>query len=236
MHEGDRELYTLLEIVSHELRSPLTSIKGFASTLVDKWDRFDDETKKSLLQTINKDADRVTRLVGELLDLSRLEAGRLSLHKQPVRPAVLAARVVEHVAPQAPQHDLRVDVPESVPEVLADADKLEQVLTNLVENAVKYTQGGKVTIAAGPANGNSGRLVQISVADEGDGVPPAERTTVFEKFFRRSEGLAKSRPGSGLGLYICKGLVEAHGGSIWVDQADGGGALFAFTLPRSAAE
>ncbi|MGH2773079.1 MAG: sensor histidine kinase [Actinomycetota bacterium] len=235
MEKGDRELYTLLEIVSHELRSPLTSIKGFASTLVDKWERFDDATKRSLLDTINKDADRITRLVGELLDLSRLEAGRLILNKKPVKPAAVAQRVVEHIADRAPEHELKVEIDESIPDVLADPDKVEQVLTNLVENAVKYTAGGTVTIASRRATrGESNGLVEISVTDQGEGIPAPDRDQIFAKFFRRQEGLAKSKPGSGLGLYICRGLVEAQGGSIWVDDAQGGGAAFAFTLPAAA--
>ena len=216
-----------ISAVSHELRSPLTSVKGFTSTLLNKWDRLDDETKKHLLFTIDTDADRVTRLIGELLDVSRLEAGRLYLHRQMVPVSQVARRVVERVAPLSSKHTLEAVFPDVFPDVYADPDKVQQVLTNLVENAVKYTDGGHVRVTGSPVDAG----VQVTVSDEGEGIPPEHRHQVFNKFFRRIGG---SPTGTGLGLYISKGLVEAHGGRIWVEEAPGGGALFAFTLPVSA--
>ena len=218
----------VISAVSHELRSPLTSVKGFTSTLLNKWDKFDDETKKHLLFTINSDADRVTRLINELLDVSRLEAGRLQLRRQMLDIPAIAQRVVDRIQPRAEKHTLKTDFSGDFPQVYADPDKIEQVLTNLVENAVKYTEDGEV-IVAGEAEESQ---VTISVTDHGEGIPVDQRHQVFGKFFRRGER-AGNPTGTGLGLYISKGLLEAHGGRVWVDESPEGGAVFSFTLPRT---
>lgn len=213
-----------ISAVSHELRSPLTSVKGFTSTLLNKWDRLDDETKKHLLLTIDTDADRVTRLIGELLDVSRLEAGRLFLNRHIVRIPHVARRVIERVRHLSSNHTIEAEFPDDFPDVFADPDKVQQVLTNLVENAVKYSSGGRVLVTGSLED----TMVRVAVTDEGEGIPSENRSQVFRKFYGRIGG---SPTGTGLGLYISKGLVEAHGGRIWVDDAPGGGALFAFTLP-----
>lgn len=223
----DQAKSEVISAVAHELRSPLTSVKGFTSTLLRRWDRFDDEAKKHLLATINADADRVTRLIGELLDVSRLEAGRLPLLRRMVQLSDVASRVVERIRPQAQNHELAYEFPEHFPQVYADPDKIEQVLTNLVENAVKYTAGGQVRVLGSLHDST----VQVAVSDEGQGVAAEHRFQVFQRFFRQRDDA--SNPGTGLGLYISKGLVEAHGGRIWVDSADTGGAVFTFTLPRA---
>jgi len=217
----------VISAVAHELRSPLTSVKGFTSTLLHRWDRFDDDQKKHLLATINSDADRVTRLIGELLDVSRLEAGRLPLSRRMIKLDDIASRVVERIRPRATGHQIAFEFPDHFPEVFADSDKIEQVLTNLVENAVKYTAGGTVRVA-GSLQDTS---VLVSVSDEGSGIAQEHKYQVFHKFFR--ERAHAQNPGTGLGLYISKGLVEAHGGRIWVENGTGGGAIFSFTLPLS---
>lgn len=226
----DIEKSEVISSVAHELRSPLTSIKGFASTLVRRWDRFEEHRRKQILSTIEADADRVTRLVVELLDLSRLEEGRLQLDKRPIVVASIAASVLDHLRATAPNHVLEIDFPKNFPHVTGDPDKVEQILTNLVENAIKYTQGGRVRVFG--SDDKSGIIVGVS--DQGEGIPAEDRESVFEKFFRRGApgpGGAAPPSGSGLGLYISKGLVEAHGGKIWVEEASGGGTMFAFTLP-----
>jgi PAS domain S-box-containing protein len=225
----DLEKSEVISAVSHELRSPLTSVKGFTSTLLNKWDRFDDDTKKHLLATINSDADRVTRLLGELLDVSRIEAGRLQLRRQLLGIDEVAERVVSRIQPQSEEHVLKLNLPPQLPEVFADPDKVEQVLTNVLENAVKYTDRGVVEVT-GAADGDH---VLVSVADQGEGIPEEQRQSVFGKFFRRLGDRRDNPTGTGLGLYISKGLVEAHGGRMWVDEAPGGGAQFTFTLPTS---
>jgi PAS domain S-box-containing protein len=218
----------VISAVSHEIRSPLTSIKGFTSTLLSKWERFDDETKRHLLLTINSDADRMARLIGELLDVSRLESGRLQLQRRQVDLVELADAVVERLKDRSEVHDLQMMLPGGFPQVYADPDKIEQVLTNLVENAVKYTEEGEVTISGAPEDGH----VTVSVSDQGDGIPEAHHSQIFGKFYRRGER-SDNPSGTGLGLYISKGLVEAHGGRIWVEEAPGGGARFSFTIPTS---
>ncbi|HYN98482.1 MAG TPA: ATP-binding protein [Actinomycetota bacterium] len=218
----------VISAVAHELRSPLTSVKGFASTLLRRWDRFDDDHKKHLLATINTDADRVTRLIGELLDLSRLEAGRLPLSRQMISLDDITSRVVERIKPRAENHEIGYEFPDGFPQVYADSDKVEQVLTNLLENAVKYTPGGRVRIIGTLQDS----VVLVSVTDEGKGIAHEHRYQVFNKFFR--ERAQAQNPGTGLGLYISKGLVEAHGGRIWVENGADKGAVFCFTLPMGS--
>jgi hypothetical protein len=226
---GDRSGIAIVSTVSHELRSPLTSVKGYVSLLLNRWDRIDDDKKREMLTQVHDDADRVTRLVTELLDISRLETGRLVLRRQLVDVADLATTVVDKVRMAHPDLQCEVRVADDVPRVYADPDKLEQVLTNLVENAAKYgsLQGMAVTARLdGPA-------VRVSVSDEGEGIPADDLPRVFTKFFRRDHG----RPsGTGLGLWISRGLVEAHGGELVATSEPGQGATFTFTLPTDAFE
>lgn len=182
----------VISAVSHELRSPLSSIKGFTSTLLNRWDVLDEATKKHLLETINSDSDRVTRMINELLDVSRLESGRLELRRERIQVDGIIRKVVDRFLPRLEKHSLTVDMNGSSPKLLADADKVEQVITNLIENALKYTPGGRVQITAV----SSSPLVKVSVTDEGEAIPLDQRKRVFDKFFR------SERPGnpSGTGL------------------------------------
>jgi PAS domain S-box-containing protein len=210
--------------VSHELRAPLTSVKGYTSLLINRWDRLGDKAKLMMLQQVNHDAARVTRLITELLDISRLDSGRLKLHRQLVDIPQLATSVVAKVRLEYGALEARMEFPADFPKVYADPDKLEQVLVNLVENACKYgsTQG---LLIAGAARQRS---VSVSVTDRGEGIPPADVPRVFTKFYRRDAG----RPtGSGLGLWISRGLVESHGGKLVAESNRGTGATFRFTLP-----
>jgi signal transduction histidine kinase len=219
---AERDRADLVSTVAHELRSPLTSVKGFTATLLNKWDRFNDEQRKLMLQTVNADADRVTRLIAELLDVSRIDADRLELHKQVVDVPAAVRRMIDGrvAAGEAPDR-FRLDVCGQLPEVWLDPDKLDQVLANLLDNAVRHG-AGQVVIGIEPA----GDGLAISVSDHGDGVAPEVRGLVFRRFWR-----AGRRGGTGLGLYIVKGLVEAHGGGVAVTDAASGGALFRVTLP-----
>jgi signal transduction histidine kinase len=218
----------LVSTVSHELRSPLTSVKGFTKTLLAKWDRFTDEQKKTMLATVNEDADRVTRLLGELLDVSRIDAGRVQLRRQMIDPAAIAHRVVERAAMTAEDRLVTAQIADGMPPLYADPDKIEQVLTNLIDNALKYSDGPvRLRTAVAPEE------VTFTVEDEGPGIPEAHLTHVFVKFFRKP---GERRTGTGLGLYISKGLVESHGGRIWVTSEEGKGAAFHFTLPRGGLE
>ena len=214
----------IIATVSHELRSPLTSIKGFTSLLLSRWDGIADDRKKEMLEQVRHDADRVTRMLTELLDISRLEAGRLSLRVRPIDLRALAVSVVEKVALVEADLEATVTFPDELPEVDADGDKVEQVLTNLVENAAKYASPQGLRIDGAVTDGG----VAVSVSDRGPGIPAEDLPRVFERFFRREEG----RPtGTGLGLWISRGLVEAHGGTLTATSTEGEGSTFCFTIP-----
>ena len=218
----------LVSTVSHEIRSPLTSVKGFTKTMLAKWDRFTDDQKKQMLATVNEDADRVTRLLGELLDVSRIDAGRLQLRRQMVDPRAIAERLVDRICATRDGADVTASMPDDMPKLYADPDKIEQVFSNLVENALKYGEGA-VTVTC-EVNAETCHFV---VADHGPGIPTEYLAAIFTKFFRRS---GERRTGTGLGLYITKGIIEAHGGRIWAESPDGSGAQFHFTLPRGGLE
>ena len=213
----------LIATVSHEIRSPLTTIKGFTKTLLDRWERLDDNTKLDMLRAINEDADRVTRILTELLDVSRLEAGKLSLHLRPVDVRALAGEVVAALEGRSEQHVVRL-IPGTELEVLADADKVRQVLTNLIENAQKYSNNGTITVTCEREQETG----VIAVSDEGPGVPLELADQIFEKFSRRD--LPGTPSGTGLGLYISRGLVEAQGGEIGA-RFEQGSTTFWFRLP-----
>jgi PAS domain S-box-containing protein len=241
----------MVAMVSHELRSPLTSIKGYTSLLLERWDGLADDDKVMMLGQVGRDADRVTRLIGELLDIGRLESGRLVLRRRLVDLPVLTRSVLDKVRLEYPGMEARVEWSDPFPAVYADPDKVEQVLTNLLENACKYASrrglvvSGTVqpppTAAGGPASSEPGspppgvrspapaeREVVVVVSDRGAGIAADDLPQVFTRFFRRSEG----RPdGSGLGLWISRGLVEAHGGRLTASSIPGEGSAFRFTLP-----
>ncbi|GAA1009437.1 PAS domain-containing sensor histidine kinase [Acrocarpospora pleiomorpha] len=223
----ERSRADLVSTVAHELRSPLTSVKGFTATLLAKWDRFNDAQKLVMLQTVNADADRVTRLITELLDVSRIESGRLEIRRQLVDIPARARRLIAgRVAAGEPEDRFVLTVAGELPETWLDQDKIDQILGNLLENAVRHGRG-KVTIVVEPVEWG----VAVSVRDEGEGVAPEQVSRVFRQFWR---GNGRRRGGTGLGLFIVKGLVEAHGGAISVQRAPGGGAEFRFTVPTGA--
>jgi len=222
----------LISTVAHELRSPLTSVKGFSSTLLRRWDRFTDDQKRLMLQTIEADADRVTRLITELLDISRIDAGRLEVRKQPVDIYGAIERHIERFVASGYERDrFALSGHESaLPEVWADPDRLDQILANLMENAVKHGEG-TVSLSVAPTKQDDGEAVAVTIGDEGEGIPPENYPMIFTRFWHRSR-----RGGTGLGLYVVRGLVEAHGGTVSVGQAASGGAEFRFTLPAGAPE
>ena len=219
----------IVSTVSHELRAPLTSVKGYTSLLLNRWDRIDDEQKKLMLGQVHHDADRVTRLVTELLDISRLETGRLHLHRQLIDIPAISKSVVEKVGLEYGGLECVVEFDEAFPRVYADADKIEQVLTNLVENAAKYASPKQMRVAGTVLDGR----VEVAVHDVGEGIPAVDLPRVFTKFFRRDHG---KPTGSGLGLWISRGLVEAHGGQLSATSKVGQGSVFTFTLPTDAFE
>lgn len=226
--------------VSHEIRSPLSSVKGFTRTLLARWDRFDDDRKKAMLETIDTDADRVTRLLMDLLEVSRIDAGRVRLRRAPIDLGALIRDVVDKARHRDDGHgrELEVEIEEGLPLVPADRDRIEQALTNLVDNALRYAPDGPVVVTARGDDGG----VRVSIADEGPGISDDLRDTVFQKFGR---GRDERRPGTGLGLYIGRGLVQAHGGRLWLESMstgepvdprapDDAGAVFHLWLPLDA--
>jgi signal transduction histidine kinase len=229
----ERSRADLVSTVAHELRSPLTSVKGFTATLLAKWDRFTDEQKQLMLATVNADADRVTRLLTELLDVSRIDAGRLELRKQVVDVCARVHRVVAgHIASGEPEARFVVRDVEGLPEMWLDPDKIDQVLANLVENGLRHGRGTvTVEVRHVPVeDGEGGKAsmgAEITVSDEGEGIPEETLARIFTKFWRGGN----RRGGTGLGLYIVKGIVEAHGGTIVAGRSPAGGAQFRFTLP-----
>jgi PAS domain S-box-containing protein len=223
---AERSRADLVSTVAHELRSPLTSVKGFTATLLNKWPRFTDDQKRVMLETVNADADRVTRLITELLDVSRIESGRIEVHRELVDIPDQARKVIAgRVAAGDAEDRFRLEVSLGLPETWLDADKIFQILANLIENAVRHG-AGTVTIMVEPTRADEPRGVAVSVRDQGQGIAPELAPRVFRQFWR-----VKRRGGAGLGLFIVKGLVEAHGGTIAVHQAPGGGAEFRFTMP-----
>jgi PAS domain S-box-containing protein len=242
----ERSRAELVSTVAHELRSPLTSVKGFTATLLNKWGRFTDDQKRVMLETVNADADRVTRLITELLDVSRIESGRMEVHRQLVDVPDRARRIVAgRVAAGDAEDRFRLDVLDGLPETWLDADKIDQILGNLVENAVRHG-AGLVTIVVEPARpegedgpGEEPDAVAVSVRDQGEGISPDVAPRVFRQFWRGKPRGGSRRGGhgggTGLGLYIVKGLVEAHGGTICVRRAPGGGAEFRFIVPAGTA-
>jgi signal transduction histidine kinase len=221
----DAERSNLVATVAHELRSPLTGVKGFTATLLSKWDRFNEDQKLLMLRTVDADADRLTRLIAELLDVARIDSGRLSIRKEPVD---IVEAVARQLGPLAAANGREIDL-EAPPEakVWADRDKLAQVVANLVENAVKHGEGAiKVAIRSLDDGG-----AELIVDDEGPGIAEEIRPRVFTKFWKHGQ-----RGGTGLGLYIVGGLVEAHEGAVHVESAPGGGARIRVVLPHGQPE
>ncbi len=220
-----------MAMLSHELRTPLASIKGFTSTLLAPDVHWEAQQIQEFVQIIDVEADRLTDLIEELMDISRIQAGVLAIQPEVTHlsPIVEVAQVNLKIL--AAQHKLSIRLPANIPAVMADKTRIAQVLTNLVGNATKHSpEGTPITLSAR----NGGRFVQIEVSDQGYGIPPEEREKVFEAFH---QGPIKSvKGGVGLGLAICKGLIEAHGGRIWVKDQAAPGTTIAFTLPTAARE
>ncbi len=221
----------LLSSVSHDLRTPLSSIKAATSSLLQEDVQWDDEARRSFLLSIERQADRLNRLVGNLLDMSRIEDGALRPEKEWYHLAELIHDVLGRMHSLLQGRIVRTDIPDDLPPVELDYLLIDQVLTNLLENALRYTPPiSPIDIFVHATKGE----VVISVADRGPGIPVSEYERVFDKFYRvlgtrRYEGYPTA--GSGLGLAVCKGIVEAHGGTIWTEAREGGGAIFFVTLP-----
>ena len=228
LQENERLRSALLDSVAHEFRTPLTGIKASVTSLLSDYE-LDNEQRRELLTVIDEEADRLNRLVGEAAEMAQLDSHlfKLDLHSQAIRDVVEAAIQGARLALQ--QHELEVDVPNSLPEIRFDFDRIREVLLHLLENAAKYSPvGTRIRLSAELENGE----IVISVADHGPGIDPLEQSLIFDKFYRgRHQRFAAH--GTGMGLAIAKVIVEAHGGHIEVVSQLGKGSVFFFTLPVS---
>jgi two-component system sensor histidine kinase KdpD len=224
--DTERLRSSLLSSVSHDLRTPLGVITGATETLLQHEEYLAPEARKDLLQSAHEEAERLNRLVGNLLDMTRLSSGTLQPNKEwhPLDEVVGVA--LDRVDPRLDGREVTVVLPSDLPPLPIDAVLMEQVLINLLENAIKYTPPRAPLEISARATASA---VEVGVADRGPGIPTRERAQIFDKFYRiepkRSDG------GAGLGLAICRGIVESHGGRIWVDDREGGGAVFRFSVP-----
>lgn len=227
--EAEEIKSTFISVISHELKTPVALIKGYVGTLRREDANWDREIVKDSLAVIEEEADRLTNLIENLLDASRLQAGGLSINPADVALNAVAERIAKRFQTQSAIHDIVVDFPENFPIINGDETRLEQVLSNLVSNAIKYSpDGGEIRIRGQilPAQ------VIICVSDQGPGVAPEDIPHIFDRFYRSS--IAKrTTKGAGLGLYLARAVIEAHGGRIWVDTQPGKGARICFSIPRS---
>lgn len=218
---------TFISIVSHELRTPVALIKGYASTLRRDDAKWDKATISDSLAVIEEEADRLSKMIDDLLDASRLQAGGLSLNKADVSLPVLAKRIAERFATQSSKHKIVTDFPENFPVILVDEIRVEQVIANLVSNSFKYATKGEIKIS-GQARPEQ---VIVCVSDEGPGIEAKDLPYIFDRFYRSTKAV-KNTKGAGLGLYLARAIVEAHGGRIWIDPKPDSGARICFSLPR----
>jgi len=218
---------TFISIISHELKTPVALIKGYASTLRRSDAKWDKHVVQDSLAVIEEEADRLTKMIEDLLDASRLQAGGITLNRADVSLKGLAERLAERFRTQTERHTIVVDFPEGFPIILADENRLEQVLSNLISNAIKYAPNGEIRI------GGQVRPEQVivCVSDQGPGIDPHDLPHIFDRFYRAEKDARKTK-GAGLGLYLARAIVEAHGGRIWVDPVPNAGARICFSLPR----
>jgi two-component system sensor histidine kinase KdpD len=222
---------TLLNMISHDLRTPLVSITGALSSLQEEDIVYDGPTRRSLLENAREEAERLNRLVGNLLDMTRIEAGALQLVREPGDVQDLVGSALAQAERWLVLRPVSVDIPADLPLVPMDFVLMHQVLVNLLDNAVRYSPSASPIELRARANGSE---LQIEVADRGIGIPSADLERVFDKFYRVQRPGSVS--GSGLGLSICKGIVEAHGGRIWARNREGGGTVVALSLSLGTAE
>jgi signal transduction histidine kinase len=228
LEEANRLKSELISTLAHEMRTPLTSIKGYSTALLMEETTFSPETQREFLQIIDEECDVLRDLIHDLLESSIIDAGLLRLEPQPVMLPRLAKSLTDDIANHTQKHRFLVDFPSHFPIVDADPDRIAQVLRNLLDNAVKYSPQGGLVVVRGEVREDE---VVISVADQGVGIAPEHLNRLFEKFFRVESGLGRHVVGSGLGLPIAHTIVESHGGRIWAESQVEQGTTLYFTLP-----
>jgi len=233
--ELDRMKTEFIATVSHELRTPMTAIKGSLGLVLGGAAGELPPDARELLTIARNNTDRLIRLINDILDISRIEAGKMEIRRAPLNPAEAVRRAVQEMDAFARQRSitLKTDLSPGLPRVMADADRLHQVLDNLLSNAIKFSpQGNEVLIRVVPA----GNMVRFDVIDHGPGIPPDQTSAIFERFYRVDNAASRKTGGTGLGLTICRAIVEEHGGEIWVESTVGEGSTFSFTMPAEPAE
>ncbi len=220
---------TFVSVISHELKSPVSIIRGYADTLRREDAQWDEDTLRQGLAVIVEESDRLNKLIDNLLDASRLQASAFKLELSYLRVDRLAEKTMEEFRVQSNEHMFTLDFPPDFPAARGDVERLRQVLTNLLSNAIKYSPRGGLIRVGGWADDD---WIYVYVADEGIGIPKSEQERIFERFYRAESPLTRRTEGVGLGLYLCKEVIEAHGGKIWVQSESGKGAKFVFKLPR----
>jgi PAS domain S-box-containing protein len=229
LREADELKNTFISVISHELKTPVALIKGYAGTLRREDARWDAVTVRDSAAVIEEEADHLTELIDNLLDASRLQAGGIKLNLSDVALDQLARHMVEKYSVEAAQHPIEISFPQGFPTVPGDSIRLENVLSNLINNAIKYSPAGAPISLAGRVTPQE---VIVTVADRGIGIPLDEQGRIFERFYRVDDQLSRQTQGSGLGLYLAKAIIDAHRGRMWVESTPGKGSAFSFALPR----
>lgn len=224
--QADEAKTTFISIVSHELKTPVALIKGYVSTLRREDARWDKRIVQESLQVIEEEADRLSAYIENLLDATRLQTNRFTLNMTDVQLADIIRRVAEGFQTQTSRHTITVKIPEPLPVIVADEVRINQVLSNLVSNSIKYSPGGQIQISAEVNHEN----IVVCVSDEGSGIDPNDVPFVFDRFYRAPNAVKQTK-GAGLGLYLAKEIITSHGGRIWIDPEKGKGARICFCLP-----
>ena len=232
LREAEEMKRTLLSVISHELKTPVSIIKGYAGTLAREDADWDKKTLADGLSVIEEEADRLDRLITNLLEASRMQAGGFKIKESYLDLASMVQSVVRKLQATTDKHTITVDLPDDFPPIRGDHDRLREVLTNLIGNAIKYSpEGGTIAVHGTQGENNT---VRLSIRDEGIGIPPADHERIFDRFYRVDNRLARQTPGTGLGLYLVKTVIEAHGGRAWVESIAGQGSTFWIELPAEA--
>ncbi len=227
--EQEEQRSTFISVISHELQTPIAIIKGYASTLARADATLDRESLRTRLKAVEEEADRLNKLVVNLLYASRIQAGGLQMDITPLEPGPLIERVAERLRVKNPDTEMQLDIPAHLPMVMADRERIEEVLQNLLDNAIKYSPDKAQISVTCRAMGDE---VVVSVNDHGMGIPLREQSQIFDRFHRSGGDVSRTIQGAGLGLYICRAIVEAHGGRIRVESTLHSGSTFSFSLPR----
>lgn len=225
--QADQLKSTFMSVISHELKTPVALIKGYVGTLRREDATWDREIIQDSLAVIEEEADHLTELIENLLDATRLQAGGFKVKRTDVALDGVIRRLVERFQTQTTQHKIVADLPAEIPIILADEERLRQVISNLIINAIKYSPGGEICISVQVRPDN----LIVCVRDQGPGIPPDDIPHIFDRFYRGPD-TARQTKGAGLGLFLARAIVEAHGGRIWVDPKPGEGARICFSLPR----